>query len=165
MKYIPLTGSRGKGLFAIVDDDNYEYLNQWRWQLSRFGYVKRSPNVRINGIRATRYIAMHSLVIERIGKLDIDHKNRNKLDNRRSNLRLATRGQNRANSALIQSASGYRGVIPTRNKNTEYQWQAQIQFDKHKFYLGKFTSRELAAKAYNTAAIKYHGEFATLNVV
>lgn len=109
-------------------------------------------------------ILLHRLILERIlnRSLDkteiVDHVNGDGLDNRRSNLRLATHGQNMANSKMrSNNTSGFKGVSLDRQSG---KWRAQIQHNKKRILLGCFDDPELAHKAYCEAAIKYHGEFA-----
>ena len=92
----------------------------------------------------------------------VDHRNTDSLDNRRANLRLATHSQNSCNSRRDKSNtySRYRGVSFSKRKQ---KWFAAIRADGKKTWLGYFDSEEDAAKAYDTAAKKYHGEYATLN--
>ncbi len=155
MKQIPLT----QGKFALVDDEDFEYLNQWKWCVSADNYAKRG--VWIDGKVKCRY--MHRLIM-RINdrKVFIDHKDHNGLNNQKENLRLATHSQNSMNTtAQKQSVSKYLGVSLSK-KNP---WTAQIGFNGIQKYLGGFNNEIDAAKAYNEAAIKYHGEFANLNKV
>lgn len=86
----------------------------------------------------------------------IDHKNRKRSDNRFVNLRPATNGQNRCNSACI-AKSGLKGVYKVR-----YGWQAIIKSNRIRHYLGMFKTKEAAHHAYSVAAKKFHGEFARL---
>jgi len=92
---------------------------------------------------------------------EVDHEDRNYLNNQRSNLRLATKSQNQANSNLrIDSTSGYKGV--TWHVRI-MRWQAKIQVRKTRIFLGYFKTPEEAARAYDKAAKRYFGEFANLN--
>ena len=86
-----------------------------------------------------------------------DHKNRNGCDNRRENLRACTSSENSANRRR-KTRTLPRGVFRQRNK-----FQASIVANKKKIHLGTYNTPEQAAKAYDAAAIKYFGEFATLN--
>ena len=100
MKHIPLT----QGKVAIVDDKDYEYLNQWKWYAHKKGntyYARRSINYKLNGKKKTRTIQMHNIVLSKTDvSKEIDHKNHNGLDNRLSNLRICTHAQNLANQRI-----------------------------------------------------------------
>ena len=89
--------------------------------------------------------------------MQVDHKNRNGLDNRRDNLRLATHGQNLANSKT-HSESGFKGV--EKNKHRFY---ASISIDGKTKKLGGYDTPEEAARAYDEAALEQFGEFARIN--
>ncbi len=113
---------------------------------------------------------MHRVVMERVLQRtlasaryeEVDHINGNKLDNRRSNLRLANRSTNQANrGASYHNKSGLKGVCHA--PHTKDRWRAQITVRGHKMYLGTFTTPEEAARAYDQAAIQHFGEFARLN--
>ncbi len=96
-------------------------------------------------------------------KSKVDHKNGNKLDNRKENLRLSTHSQNGCNRGKqVNNSSGLKGV--TWNKE-RLAWHAQIGVRGKRIHLGYFSNPGLAAMAYNHAAIKHHGEFAKLNEV
>ena len=89
--------------------------------------------------------------------VDID---RDPFNNQKSNLRYATRSQNKANAIQCTGKAGYRGVTKHRDR-----WAAQITVNKRHIHLGVFLTREEAAEAYNLGAIKYFGEFAVLNEI
>ena len=89
---------------------------------------------------------------------EVDHRDRNGLNNRRSNLRLATDLQQAANRTTPTNAAGFRGVA-VRGK----RFEARINVNKKYVSLGRFASAELAARAYDKAAFKQFGEFAVLN--
>ena len=156
MKKIKLHGRHGKGKFALVDKDDFESLNQWRWHLSTQGYVKRSKNL---GNGKWKWYFMHSCILKVPNGFENDHKNRNKLDNRKANLRICTKTQNIANR-VARSKSGYKGV----KKCSKNSWRAMIQRDNKMVYLGSYKSPEEAALAYDMAAATLHGEFACLNL-
>ena len=155
------------GKVALVDDEDYERLNKRRWQYSvRAGYAvsnlragERPQNMRVQ-------IRMHQAVLQASPEMEVDHISRDRLDNRRQNLRRGTRSQQMGNTKLNRrNTSGYRGVSKNRNGST---WKATIgvKAAQHKkLYLGNFATKEEAARAYNAAAIKHFGEFATLNDV
>jgi hypothetical protein len=91
----------------------------------------------------------------------VDHWNRDGLDNRRCNLRIANYSQNAANSGpSVRNTSGYKGVTFSRRAD---KWQAGIQVNGKFQFLGHWATREDAARAYDAAATKFFGEFAHLN--
>ena len=154
MKQIPLT----KGLFAIVDDEDYEYLIKHKWHASvnnKSIYAKR--NIYIDGVNKKVYMHRQILSVKE-RRIYIDHINLNTLDNRKSNLRTCTPAENTRNKISYGENSKYKGVQPSRNV-----WYARIYLNKKKHFLGYFESEEEAARAYDTAAKELHGEFANLN--
>ncbi len=105
---------------------------------------------------------MHNLIINTPDGMEADHINGNTLDNRRSNLRICTRGQNQRNRrGNLNGTSKYKGVS---FKNENKKWVAQIGFKKNMF-IGYYKTEIEAALAYNEAAKKYHGKFARLNKI
>lgn len=153
MKQIPLT----QGKFALVDDEDFEELSKYRWYLSRSGYANRHPKM-INGVRRGK-ISMHRQVMDMVpsGKMP-DHINGNRIDNRKSNLRLATPSQNTINSSLYtNNTSGFKGVSWWNSANS---YTARIQVNGKRLFLGYFKSVDDAARAYREAAIKHFGEYA-----
>lgn len=145
------------GLFAIVDDDLFDDLNNRKWSLLWNGYVRRR-----NKGANTGYIYLHNLIMQPSEGLWVDHIDGNKLDNRRSNLRICTHSQNTANRKRKSGefSSLYKGVTFDKNRN---RWRASIAFNGKRRRIGDFMNELEAAQAYNEAAIKTHGEFAKLN--
>lgn len=152
-----------KGLSVLVSLQDFEYLKGFNWCVWS---PKTSPhlhypyrNVRINGAR--KKIFMHREILGNpVG--EVDHRDGDSLNNQRENLRTASTSQNQANSRKHQDAtsSRYKGV--TRHKGA---FQAQLQCNKKRVYLGRFSTEELAARAYNQAARAAFGEFARVNVL
>jgi hypothetical protein len=153
VKQIPLT----KGYTAIVDDEDYDRLvSMGRWQAS----VTRDRVYAIHSLNRGR-IYMHRALVP--GAPLIDHVDGNGLDNRRANLRVATRAQNSMNMRLMTGTrTGFKGVArqPRSNANP---WRAYIRVDGRSHWLGVFPTREAAARAYDDAALSMFGEFARLN--
>lgn len=163
MKKIELKGNRGKGMFALVDEDDYERVNQLKWYPDKGNLTKYAGTFTfINGKPV--HVALHRLIMglsKGDGK-EIDHINGNGLDNRKQNLRVCTRGENLRNSKFRKGSSSHRGVHLHKGSK---KWYAQIRFDNKKHYLGSFDCEIEAAEAYNNAAKEHHGEFATLNEI
>ena len=159
VKLIALTQEQN----AIVDAADYEYLMQWNWYaewnpITRSFYAKRN-------LPKCKLIPMSNAILGLERGIQVDHISHNTLDNRRCNLRLASPSQNSANRRKrTDNTSGYRGVCWKREHQ---KWFAQIECRKDgkrmNHHLGYFNTPEEAAIAYNIAAVKIHGEFATLN--
>lgn len=158
MKKIKLT----QGKYALVDDADFEWLNQWKWHTSYYGYAERRqhlPSSRKN--QKFKMIKMHRLILNTPDGLSTDHINHNKLDNRRSNLRICNVMQNLQNSQIrAHNKVGYKGVIRRQDK-----YIARIKVENRQIHLGTFETKEDAALSYNKAASKYFGEFAFPNEV
>lgn len=151
---IELKGSKGKGRFAIVDAEDFDRLNRYKWYPSPKGYAFRVESEGKN-------IWLHKCIIPTKTNQWIDHKNGNPLDNRKENLRFATNKENQWNSKLRRdNTSGYKGVSKSGKK-----WQANIRVSGTAKYMGVFSSKKEAAIAYNKEAKKEFGEFARLNVI
>lgn len=157
MKEIKLT----LGKIAIVDDVDFEYLNQWKWTAKKHRntfYARR--NIQLVGGKQ-RGIKMHRLIM---GITDsnqiVDHRDHDGLNNQRCNLRLCTLNQNQHNRISRKGASKFKGVW--RNGN---RWSAAIMAFGEKKRLGSFVTEIEAAKAYNNAAVIFHGEFASINQI
>lgn len=153
MKKIELT----QGKEALVDDDYFNILSKWKWYYDG-GYAKRKkclPN------KILKTIWMHREIMKTPQGLCTDHIDGNGLNNQKINLRICTNDQNQRNSKKqVNNTSGFKGVIV--NKTTK-KFQAQIRSNSRKIHLGYFNTAKEAAKAYNIAAKKLHGEFASLN--
>lgn len=152
-KEIPLT----QGKVALVDDEDYEYLSQFKWYYGCGGYAGRAAPY---GIHPT-HIFMHRIIIAAPDHLQCDHINGNRLDNRRCNLRLATQTENTRNQRRGRAnTSGYKGVCWNTKKQ---KWHSMIRVAKKLIHLGLYADLITAAHVYDAAAKKYFGEFACLN--
>lgn len=155
---IPLT----QGKVAIVDDIDKD-LAEFKWRATG-GYAVKWSDM-INWER--HLIFIHRIILERKLKRDlkpnerVDHRNRNKLDNHRRNLRLATPKQNQHNQGLSKkNTSGYKGVHYEKSKQ---KWVATMNIKERPAFIGFFDDAKTAALAYDTQARKYYGRFAFLN--
>jgi hypothetical protein len=133
MQKIKLT----QGKFALVDDEDFEYLNQWKWYYSnnrKSGYAKR----------ASDKMYMHKLINNTPKGFETDHINHNELDNRQKNLRTVTNSQNQFNRIRqVNNTSGFKGVTWHKRLN---KWMAQIVINKHNYFLGYFINKDDANK-------------------
>lgn len=147
-----------RGFSTLIDSDDFERFGDWRW-IARIARNKRREYVYAMCCRNGKVIHMHRLIAgAKDGEL-VDHINGDTLDNRKCNLRICTHKQNRRNEGLSSdNTSGFKGVTKAGNK-----WRAQICADYQVRYLGQYATREEAARVYDAAAVKHHGEFARLN--
>jgi hypothetical protein len=165
MKTISLT----QGFVTQVDDKNYDWLNQWKWCVSKdknnFYAVRKEHG---------KYIAMHRVIMNTPDGMQTDHQDRNGLNNQEYNLKNCTKSQNAKNKKAVGS-SKYLGVsIENYNykKKNGYTYKTSrklpkyvvhIKYEGKNHYVGRFNSETEAAKAYDKEAILHHGEFANLN--
>lgn len=157
-----------KGQVAVIDCDDFESLSKYRWYAmeSKWGfYAARHSLVSEEGY-PRRTVWMHKEIMHvSIGSpMVVDHINGNRLDNRKSNLRIVTVEQNcqafRRKSE--HKTSRFRGVTFDRSRNL---WMAYIHHDGRMRNLGRFSSEEVAAAIYNHYAPKIFGAYASLNQI
>lgn len=146
MKEIPLT----KGFFSLIDDEDFVKVSAHRWHYAR-GYAH---NAQVG--------ALHRFVIGAPKGRNVDHINGDPLDNRKENLRLATHGQNMMNKHVAWGLSKYKGVIWNKKQSS---WLVRVAANGGREFVGAFRDEIEAAKAYNDAALRLHGEYAALNVI
>jgi hypothetical protein len=159
MKEIALT----QGKFALVDDEDFDFLNQWKWCAVKarhtFYAVRSMPGINRKQIN----VFMHRQILNITdSKIQGDHLDGDGLNNQRKNLRACTKDENNRNKRIDRrSTTGYKGVVKIK-KNGYYR--ASIMNNKKRKHLGIFKTPESAALAYDEAAKKYYGEFARLNL-
>lgn len=154
--------SLGEGEWTIVELMDYYRLKNFNWYLSGNGkefYAFR--NVKI-GPGKIKMVSMHREIMNPPAHLLVDHRNNDTLDNRRSNLRPATHSENAYNRPKIRAktTSQYIGIYFEKRTS---RWTVKIRVNGKRLWIGRFESEIEAAKAYDAAARKYHGEFARLN--
>lgn len=160
MKKIPLNKSgKGKqGLFALVDDEDFEKLNKHLWH-PVIHPTKKTIYAATNHIKPN---LMHRLILGLTNPKELgDHADHDGLNNQKYNLRKCTISQNNANRTP-KGKSKYLGVSWHLSGK---KWNATIKKDNKTIYLGAFINEEEAAIAYNKKALELHGEFANLNVI
>lgn len=142
----------------IVDDEDYDELNKYTWHVS-VGYAMRHPPLHSKDMRK---ILMHRQIMKPEGLNVVDHINRNKLDNRKENLRVCTRSENSMNKGLSpNNKSGVNGVF----WNEEIKkWYVHITVKGKVLCLGEFHDMREAIKTRFRAERKYFGEFRSKNV-
>lgn len=159
MKQIPLS----QGLFALVDDEDYEELSQYKWHADKHRstyYAKRNVQL-YQDYRVA--VKMHRQIMRATYGETIDHKNGNGLDNRKDNLRIATSSQNARNRrACAGSTSKYKGVSWHKQHGKWYVGIWHREAKRHVF-IGLFEDEIQAAKAYDRKAVELFGEFAKTN--
>jgi len=154
MKKISLT----KRKFALVDDEDYEWLSKYKWHCKESKSTKRVKKVYytaetwINGKR----VLMHRLIMNCPNEKVIDHINGDTLDNQKQNLRICTIKENSRNRKHSHGRSKYKGVSWDSFTN---KWKVRVG----EVWIGRFKNEELAALAYDFYALKYFREFAGFN--
>lgn len=134
---------------AIIDLEDFDRVKNHKWYLSNLGYVRTKTKIDV---------ALHHFVLNVVPKKGkyIDHKNMNKLDNRKNNLRFCTKGENSANSKLrIDNKTGFKGIFEYKPN----KWEARIG----KKHIGVFSSPREAAIMYDKKLVEKYGEFARTN--
>ena len=147
MKLIPLT----QGKFAMVDDEDYDMLIIHKWNYNKCATRRKG-------------ILMHRVIMKCPEGLVVDHINRNRLDNRKANLRICTQAENLRNMRRDDNRTGYVGVTENREWNKSARpYRAAVSFEGKKYNLGRFETPEEAAWIRDQFVRRHFGEFAELN--
>lgn len=156
MKEINLT----KGFKVLVDDDDYEYLQFYKWRAHVIYYKGNRNKFKVYAQTRRNYqsISLHRLITKCPKGLLVDHIDGNTLNNQKSNLRICTYSQNLQNQ--VSCVKRYKG---TDYKPKDKRFNATIRVNKKNISLGYYKAEETAAYAYNVAALYYFKEFANLN--
>jgi hypothetical protein len=152
-----------KGQVALVDAEDFEYLNRWKWSAvwnkrSHRWQVQRTGKV--EGKYASIYMWREIMGLKKGDSAQVDHRNHDTLDNRRSNLRIATATQNHANSRLnIRNRSGFKGVERSIRRNGEIRYRASVTHKQVRIKSSYYTTPQAAHAWYCEMAKTIHGEF------
>ena len=148
---------------VLVDDDDYQILSNHHWSVTggKSNNLYASRKITLPGGKR-KILFMHRVIMDMINSTNqVDHINRNTFDNRKTNLRVATRKQNRWNStASLSSTSSFKGVSWSSQFSN---WHAQIGIDREVHHLGFFDDEIQAARAFDEFSFALHGDFAYLN--
>lgn len=149
--YIPLV----HGGSALIDREDLDRVMGFRWYDRPDGYAY--------GVIVYRWVLLHRFILNAEDGSVIDHKNRDTLDCRKENLRFCSFSQNSMNSRKrIGGSSRFKGV---HFESQTRKWRAEVTVNYKTIKLGRFSSEEEAAIAYNSAALDLHGEFARINEI
>lgn len=160
-RFISLSGKSGSGIFAAIDDDDFEKISCVRWVLFKCSVTNSENSYAANRSRSGT-IFMHRLIMNARAGEKIDHINGNRLDNRKENLRLCTTSENNRNVKISRknNKTGYKGVSLEKGDG---KYRSCIKVNGKTIHLGRFPDVVSAAKAYDEAANKYFGDFARTN--
>ena len=147
-----------QGKYALIDETDFYLISKYNWCFDKsIGYAVARIGKKV--------VRMHRLILElRKGEM-CDHKNRNGLDNRRTNLRVSNKSNNGINRTKQKNnTSGYKGVFLMKDGRKK-KYMARMKFRNKDIFIGYYYKKKEAAEAYNIAALKYFGEYAYLNKV
>lgn len=160
MKLIALS----RGRFAKVDNEDFDRISAHRWyahwsRYTRSFYAVRHEKTNSEGKR--EFVQMHREVLGAGPGREVDHANHETLDNRRENLRVCSHSENQHNSRIRRdNASGFKGVSWSESSG---RWRATIILKRKQIHLGYHDAKEDAARAYDLASSRLHGDFASPN--
>lgn len=160
MKSIEMFGKYGDGKFVLLSDQDYKWINQWTWHVDWRGYAIRNVWIIENGMKKCITIQMHALINQTPKGFDTDHKNRNRLDNQRHNLRTATEVDNARNQGKKSKKNRYKGVY---TQALSGRFIVMCSIHKRNECWGTYDTEDFAAHVHDYVANKYHGDYAYLN--
>ena len=151
MKEIQLSSKKYPGHFALVDDEDFDRVSQYKWHLL-------NSNSRLQYAHNKNQGRLHRFLLGLTDpKIEVDHKNGNGLDCRRENLRIATRQQQQQNRTVQSNCkSGFKGVSFFKRDGN---FVAKINVNRKQIHIGYFSSAKEASVAYESKARELFGEF------
>ena len=155
---------KGNYYDCFIDDKDYDLVSQRKW----YATTENDEKLRVKTTINKKKIRLHHFLLGNEPGTVIDHIDGNTLNNQRSNLRRCSHAENMRNRKQKgrNNTSGYKGVYyysAQKHIHMKKRWAARIDKDNKVIFLGYFDTAEAAARAYDNAAIEYHGEFAKLN--
>lgn len=151
-----------RGKYAIVDPDDFERLNRYKWQCTNLGYARRTASRMCDKRRKRVAIQMHNVVCTTPQGMTVDHINRNRLDNRKANLRAVTLEQNNWNRKYVKKRAKTRYTGIYWNSQMK-KWQVRLMIKGRSRSFGYYADEVEAAKVYDKVVKEYRGEYAVLN--
>lgn len=143
-----------QGKFALVDDEDFEKLNKYKWCINGMGRAMRSTT------KPKKCIYLHRAIMNPPKNMTVDHIDGNPLNNQKNNLRICLHKNNLKNRSINKNTPcGLKGV----GLNSNGKFTARIWYKKRLIHLGTFVSKEEAARAYNKKAMIFRGKYANLN--
>lgn len=162
MKKIDISTEKYPNKFALVDNEDFEWLSKWKWNFNNgTGYAQRNVYLgKVDNKYLYKHEYMHRLILKTPKNFDTDHINNFKLDNQKKNLRIATRRQNLQNrfNSKRKNSNLPMGVGKHKDK-----WRARITVNGKEIHLGTYDTSKEAGIVYNRANEKYFGKFANPN--
>lgn len=159
MRQIEMFGKYGDGKFVLLDDDDFDWINQFTWHVDWRGYAVRNVWVVENGEKRCKTIQMHVIINNTPDGFQTDHKNRSRLDNQKHNLRTSTPLGNARNTSRKTNSKKFKGVFKTRSGKWMVSTHINYKIQCH----GTYESEDFAARVYDYVAHKEFGEYANLN--
>lgn len=155
---IPLS----RGLFALVDGEDYRELSKYKWYAWTSGYTFYAVRTFGKGLNRGQRIYMHRQILNAQAGEEVDHRNHYGLDNRRQEIRICTRSENGQNQRLqqVDKTSRFKGVFWSKQLK---KWCAQICLNGKSMHIAYCVDETEAACAYNTKARELFGEFSHTN--
>lgn len=147
------------GGYVLIDQADLDLISTHKWSIQDDGRGRQFALATSRATGKKRSVRMHRLILDAPEGVQVDHANGNTLDNRRSNLRLASAGDNQRNKDEAESESGYKGV----HRKERGGWEASICVDNRNQSLGRFSSAAEAALVRDIASLEHHGDFASTN--
>lgn len=157
--FLHIGGNSPKQNTVIVDAEDMDVVLSFPWYVGTVGYACRGTTPRKTG----KMLLLHRELLNADPSKKVDHRNGDTLDDRRINLRQCTHAQNISNQKLQKSnKSGYKGVHFDKSRQ---KWMSYVTKDRKVYHLGRFSTPEEAAMAYNKKALELFGEYARLNQI